>query len=126
MGATTRFTFTRVGCTPLIGPVSVCIVALIISIQIQIKFQFLRLLSGIGFRCGLILRIQKIFQVRKIKIVIHSSLGFCRPISILPVRGGKLRAAERVDYDNGRQRITLEALLEDLAALSNEEPDPGS
>jgi hypothetical protein len=48
------------------------------------------------------------------------SLGFCKPISILVLRGGKLRGTARADYDNGRGRLTLEAVIADLETLTDE------
>ena len=44
-------------------------------------------------------------------------LGGCTPVSILPIRGGKLRARERADYDLLTKSITLEALRSELVAL---------
>jgi hypothetical protein len=49
-------------------------------------------------------------------------LGACLAISVLPIRGGKLRAQDRVNYDSGTRAMTLdqlrEQLLNDVAADS--------
>jgi len=44
-------------------------------------------------------------------------LGGCTAVSILPIRGGKLRARDRMDYDFTNKSITLEALKAELLAL---------
>jgi hypothetical protein len=44
-------------------------------------------------------------------------LGGCTPVSVLPIRGGKLRARDRVNYDFMSKSITLSALRADLLAL---------
>jgi len=41
-------------------------------------------------------------------------LGFCQPISVLPIRGGKLRSRERVDYDSLTGSLTLDAIRDEL------------
>jgi hypothetical protein len=41
-------------------------------------------------------------------------LAGCAPVSILPIRGGKLRARERPNYDFMSKSMTLEALRSDL------------
>jgi hypothetical protein len=42
-------------------------------------------------------------------------LGFCSAISVLPIRGGKLRARERVNYDSERQKMTLDEIRDELS-----------
>lgn len=53
---------------------------------------------------------------------IVSGMGGCTPVSVLPIRGGKLRARDRMDYDFTRKSTTLEALRAELLALLH----PGS
>ena len=44
--------------------------------------------------------------------------GACAAISVLPIRGGKLRARHRSDYDGASRSMTLEELLADLEPIS--------
>jgi len=41
-------------------------------------------------------------------------IGACSPVSVLPLRGQKLRADDRFNYDGGHDPLTLDALREDL------------
>ena len=43
------------------------------------------------------------------------SLGFCDAISVLPIRGKKLRGRDRLDYDSQSEGITLEELRDELS-----------
>jgi hypothetical protein len=43
------------------------------------------------------------------------SLGFCGAISVLPIRGGKLRARDRLNYDSRAGGMTLDELREELS-----------
>ena len=45
------------------------------------------------------------------------SMGGCTPVSVLPIRGGKLRARDRVNYDFLSKSISLEALRAELLTL---------
>jgi hypothetical protein len=42
------------------------------------------------------------------------SLGGCAAISVLPIRGGKLRARDRVNYDSREGAITLDRIRQQL------------
>jgi len=44
-------------------------------------------------------------------------LAGCTPVSILPLRGGRLRARERPDYDFMSEAMSLEALRSELLEL---------
>ena len=48
--------------------------------------------------------------------IVHG-MGGCTAVSVLPIRGGKLRARDRENYDLGRKSITLEVLRAELFAL---------
>jgi hypothetical protein len=48
--------------------------------------------------------------------VVHG-MGGCTAVSVLPIRGGKLRSKDRENYDFGRKSITLEALRAELLTL---------
>jgi len=50
-------------------------------------------------------------------IRVLGGLGGCTPVSILPIRGGKLRARERADYDFLTKSIALDDLRSELIAL---------
>ena len=41
-------------------------------------------------------------------------IGACSPVSVVPLRGEKLRADDRFNYDGGHEPMTLDALREDL------------
>jgi hypothetical protein len=43
------------------------------------------------------------------------SLGFCGAISVLPIRGGKLRSRDRLNYDSQAGGMTLDELREELS-----------
>jgi len=43
-------------------------------------------------------------------------LGACFPVSLVRLRGEKLRGKDRVDYDSRREPMTLDELRRDLAA----------
>jgi hypothetical protein len=43
------------------------------------------------------------------------SLGFCEAISVLPIRGKKLRGRDRLDYDSQSKPMTLEELRDELS-----------
>jgi len=48
--------------------------------------------------------------------VVHG-MGGCTAVSVLPIRGGKLRSKDRENYDFGSKSITLEALRAELLTL---------
>ena len=47
-------------------------------------------------------------------VVATRGLGMCEAISVLTIRGGKLRSRDRVNYDSDVGAMTLEELREDL------------
>ncbi|HKQ62914.1 MAG TPA: hypothetical protein VJS92_16595 [Candidatus Polarisedimenticolaceae bacterium] len=57
---------------------------------------------------------------RSLRLPSHAeNLGACAAISVLPVRGGKLRAADREDYDGGTRPMTLEELRAELTLATS-------
>ena len=52
-------------------------------------------------------------------------LGICEPVSLLPIRGGRLRSADRSGYDNGRKAMTLDELRRELQELDDASGDVG-
>ena len=46
------------------------------------------------------------------------NLGMCDAISVLPIRGGKLRARDRLGYDSQRGGMTFNQLRQDLLETS--------
>jgi len=52
-------------------------------------------------------------------------LGICEPVSLLPIRGGRLRSADRPGYDSGRKSMTLDELRRDLRELDADSGDIG-
>lgn len=47
-----------------------------------------------------------------------NQIGACSAISVLPVRGGLLRASDRADYDGGSRPMTLDELRGELAGAN--------
>ena len=45
-----------------------------------------------------------------------TGMGVCAPVSVLPLRGTKLRREDRFNYDGGREAMTLDELKADLAS----------
>jgi hypothetical protein len=41
-------------------------------------------------------------------------LGACQPVSVLPLRGGRLRPRDRPSYDSGDGPLSMEQVLEEL------------
>lgn len=50
----------------------------------------------------------------------NQGLGICSAVSVLPIRGGKLRARDRPDYDSGSRSMSLERLRRELSPASDE------
>ena len=46
-----------------------------------------------------------------------SGLGACAAVSVLPIRGGKLRARDRPSYDNLDGAMTLDELKAELRKM---------
>jgi hypothetical protein len=52
-------------------------------------------------------------------------LGICEPVSLLPIRGGRLHSTDRLAYDNGRKAMTLDELRRQLQELDGCSGDVG-
>jgi hypothetical protein len=50
------------------------------------------------------------------------AMGGCTPVSLLPIRNGKLRARERRQYDFSKRSLSLRALRAELLELLRTEP----
>ena len=52
-------------------------------------------------------------------------LGICEPVSLLPIRDGRLRSADRSGYDSGRKAMTIDELRRELQELAGSSGDVG-
>jgi hypothetical protein len=73
-------------------------------------------LNGLGLKTGDQVLVALDDNHRQIST--SRSLGMCDAISVLPIRSGKLRARDRLDYDSRKGAMTLNQLRQDLLETS--------